>query len=140
MGWVLLKCGNGVPLADLSHISTAEVMRPSYVKPVSLFFTRCQVSQIDTVVLVEHDPSYGFIDEYMPRSCSEALTVKIAVVVPSFCRSKKGTEMTVTGSLNTLVIRTSICNHPLASTVKLDLAVVMPNPISLWMSNAAARA
>ena len=67
-------------------------------------------------------------------------TTRSPAGVPSFCRSKKGTEMTVTGSLNTLVIRTSICNHPLASTVKLDLAVVMPNPISLWMSNAAARA
>ena len=89
---------------------------------------------------MEHDPSYGKIDEYMPRSCSEALAGQIMVVVPWVCRSEKGTEMQVTGSLNTLVIRTSICNHPLAITDKLDLAVVMPNPISLWMSNAAARA
>jgi hypothetical protein len=40
MGWVHLKCGNGVPLADLtlhSDISTAEVMRPRMSSPLHCF-------------------------------------------------------------------------------------------------------
>jgi hypothetical protein len=89
----------------------------------------------DSVSLIEYDPDTAQLDEYLTyvRTLTERLVAQIAVIVPWSCRSEQGTEMQVNGTLSDLVIRSSICNHPLVISEKLDLSVIMPYPV-VWNS------
>lgn len=100
---------------------------------VTFCYNYDQVARHDSVALVESDPLPGEIDAYMSRAYPERLVGQIAVVLPWACRGEQGTEMTVTGTLYDVVIRTSICNHPLVISEKLDLSVSMPYPL-VWNS------
>ncbi len=53
--------------------------------------------------------------------------------MPWACRTEQGTEMKIDGSLEELVVRTSICNHPLLISENLDFSIQMPYPV-IWNS------
>jgi hypothetical protein len=95
-----------------------------------------QVMKNDSVSLIEYDPETDQLEKYLIeniRTLTERLVAQIAVTVPWSCRSEQGTEMQYNGTLSDLVIRSSICNHPLVISEKLELSVIMPYPVE-WNS------
>ena len=99
----------------------------------AVFVTILQVAQFDSVALLDTDPFTEEIQSFLAFEFPERVVGRIGVEVPWVCRSEHGTEMKIDGTLEELVIRTSICNHPFVISDALDLSVVMPYPVQ-WNS------
>lgn len=96
-------------------------------------FNIFQVAQFDSAALLDSDPFIDDIEAFLAFSYADAPVGRIEVEVPWACRTQQGTEMKVEGSLEGLVVRTSICNHPFIISENLDISVNMPYPV-VWNS------
>lgn len=82
---------------------------------------------------MDSDPFANDIEAFLAFTYPDAPVGRIEVEVPWACRTQQGTEMKIEGSLQGLVVRTSICNHPFIISENLDLSINMPYPV-VWNS------